>query len=259
MTPLVIPPALAIDGLLLARWLGLVLVAPGWSTVPIPPAVRGALVLWCGVLVLPFVHLGAVAAPTNWIAWGIDAGIQSAVGALMGFVCAAALAAFPAAAALLQSVLGLALFTPAEPSLTADSSGLPLWWTLLGAIVFFADHGLQWLVLAYQASFRAVPVTGVIHALAGWRVAAAIAQLLFSTALELAGPGLAIALGLYLTVGFLARAFPTLNIYFALAPGIILGLLAVLTLAVTPEATWSGQLWHHTERLVGEVMGAWHG
>lgn len=207
------------------RITGLFLTAPLYGSNLIPPMVKAilaaayavALALWLPDLP-PF-----PAAPLPAIYAGI---VQIAYGALLGMVMQIAVAAIASAGEIAGLSIGLSF---AELQFREANTPAPVLYDVMlwaGLLAFMAAGGPLWLFAALAHSFA----HGIgVAPLASWGGVAQLGATLFSAALGLALPVVAVALCVNLTVGLASVFAPSLNLLSIGFPLLILAGLGVIT------------------------------
>lgn len=209
--------------LVAARIAGLVVAAPVLGSALIPNLLRVGLILMLALAITPTL---SVVVSSGSVLLGIGVILQFLVGLLMGLVLSLFMAIFAVAGQVVTYQMGLGLAVAASPGLLSAGSFLSEWETLMATFVFVAGHGLELLVLALQASFRALPLDHAGIPLHAMGFVVGLMQTVLTMTILVAAPLLMVGLVANVTVGVIARAFPQMNAYFiALPVGIGLTLL----------------------------------
>jgi flagellar biosynthetic protein FliR len=197
--------------LVLARAAGLTLGAPILGHLLVPRRVRAGLALLLALALLPVVP----AAPTPASLWGLAGavGIESAFGALLGFVAQLVFAAVALGGELAGIQMGFGMVHLLDPHANASITIVAQWQQLLALLVFLALDGHHLLLRALIASFTAAPPGHLVASAAGGQAVVALAGEVFATGARLAAP---VMIALLLTngaLGILARTIPQLNVF----------------------------------------------
>lgn len=210
------------------RVTGLFLTAPFFGSNFIPPIVKSLLVAGLAVsLAMWLPDLPAYPSdPISAILTGFE---QIICGAVLGMTMQIVVAVFTSAGEILGQVMGLS-FANVEFNATAGVSSvfsdLMFWPGLLG---FMAVGGPIWLFTALVHSF-AHGVAG--FSISSWGDLASLGGTLFSSAVELALPVMAVTLCINLTVGLTTVFAPSMNLLSIGFPLLILSGLWVLAVEI---------------------------
>ncbi len=247
---------LAVFGLASLRVLGVLLVAPGWSWVPV--WIRGFIALGLTLALEPLRVPADTMTQAVGPEWILGAAMALATGVVMGEVLAFAFAALTTAGQLIMSLLGVELAGTSQAGILSASSGFSSWWTWIGLLVFLHQDGLLLVIDALRASVQALPLTYWGIPQDAWTYLIGLFSNLLAMTILLAAPVVAVVLASIFLIALISRAYPQLQIYFLASPGMIL--LSLLTLWVmgpwmVPLLT---QLWHLTWMQLSHVLALWH-
>ncbi len=225
------------------RITGLILTAPLYGSALIPNAVKAAIaVAFATALAFWLPPLPAFPGdPFTAIYQGI---VQISFGALLGMVAQVVVAAVAGAGEMAGLAIGLSF---AELQFRDASSATPVLYDIMawsGLIGFIAVGGPVWLFAALAHSFA----HGVgFGSMSSWPTLIAFGGTIFTAAVSLAMPVLAVSLCLNITVGLLAVFSPQLNLLTIGFPLLILAGLWVF-------ASAAGYLDHDIRQLVDLAM-----
>lgn len=244
-------PGLAPFILIALRVTGLIVLAPGLSTLGMPPWLRGLAALWISAALWPTVP--GHGSPVGWALLPAGA-LQLGLGLLMGLVLAVPLWAWEQAGYLLVDLLGLGLAASNTPGVTTSPNGLPGWFLLLAFAAFLAGHGLTLTILALHASFQAWPLAhlGLPRTLSA--VLGGVLGSLLAMSLTVAAPALAVGVAGLVAAGIVSRTMPQAPIYFVALPAVILSVLAVAVLATSVWLAWAPAMWQATWTTLSHVL-----
>jgi flagellar biosynthetic protein FliR len=221
---------------LLCRIGSCLMLMPGFSSRRVPVNVRAFLAIAVVLALLPILgdriapHLSA-AAPATLV---LLLGSEVAVGALIGLIGRAFLAALETFGNVIAMAIGLSspLGGPTDehepqPSVTSLV-------TLAATALFFVAE-LHWEVLrGLVASYTALPPTGRFDAQFGLVEIADGLAAAFTLSLRISSPFVAYALIVNLAVGLAGRLIPQIPIYYVTVPAVLCGGLVLLYLTSTP-------------------------
>lgn len=211
--------------LTLARVSPLFLLAPLFSSKNIPARVRGTIAVALAIGLSPVVSRGITVDLDVWIFAGL-LGKEILVGAAFAYALAAFFAAIQVAGAFLDTLIGFAYGGLVDPITGNQSSVLTQLYALVGIAIFIAIGGDAWVVQGLAKTYELVPMDG--YPQLGPLVAGADAAfvVVFSAAIQVAGP---IVLALIVTdaaFGVVSRVVPQLNVFAVGFPAkVVVGLL----------------------------------
>jgi flagellar biosynthetic protein FliR len=198
--------------LVLARLGGLVLAAPVFGHALVPVRVRAAL---AGVLAVVLTPAITPAHPLPTTLWGLAgaAAVETALGALIGFVAQLVFAGVALGGQLAGIQMGFGLANLVDPSTHAQVTIIAEWEQFVALVVFLVLDVHHLLLQAVLASFRVAPPGGVVLAGAGLQTVFDIAGDVFGVGVRIAAPVLIVLLMTNAALGVLARTIPQLNVF----------------------------------------------
>lgn len=160
--------------------------------------------------------------------------VQVFIGVALGLVVRTLIAAVGSAAELLTVFGGLSLPEAIDPLGLSQSGALATFYQQITIALLFVSGGELMIVQGFLTSFRAVGATvalgrGALAASAGAVLTHDVATL-FASALQIAGPVVAVLFVAQIVLGLLAKAAPSLNVFLLGLP--LQVLLLILLLAV---------------------------
>jgi len=215
------------------RTLALFAVAPVFSQRAVPLPLKIGLALLIAICAQPVLGAQAVIGFDSPQALGALVQ-QIGVGLAVGFAARLVFAALELAGEVVGLQMGLNFAAFFDPTSNAQLSAVARFWLQIGTLVFIAING-HWLVLlALLKSFAAFPVDGsFLHAAASLHIHT-LGSAIFSSALWLALPLIAMLGFVNMVLGIISRVAPQMNVYaigfpLTLSVGLV-GLWAVLPL-----------------------------
>lgn len=188
--------------LVFARAIGFLARAPGFSRLGVPPAVRAVFAFALALAIAPSITSGTQR----------DAGLfvfaiagEALAGATLGIAATLVAEAVGAAGRVLDDFIGLRASVPGVAVAPAGLGGL---WTLVFTTAFFTLGGCDALVAAFARSFSVFPLGAMLDGEMLRRAGIGFALSFMRLALELAMPGLCIALCIHAGLAALARVVP---------------------------------------------------
>lgn len=254
--------------LIIARVLGLLLVAPVFSAESIPLRLRVVLALFLGAALYPVTVNFLPDLPKGLLPFALLALAQAAVGVLIGFMMQAVFAAFQVAGEVISIQIGISFSEVLDPQAQVS---IPVMGTLkntIGLLLFvaveFPMDGVHTSALLH--SFRAIAIS--FHYVPGVMPSAQVAggllaymdqafAVMFLTALKIGIPMMGILFISSLTLGILGRAAPQMNLMvMGIQVNIIVGLIVLFVIlpVIVPIMLDS---FYRTFDTIGQMYKSW--
>jgi flagellar biosynthetic protein FliR len=222
--------------LVVARMAGIAVAAPFFSAAAVPRRIKTLLVVALSAAVFPLVNERAHLAVTGGMGTVVGglAG-EFALGWLIGFSVAAILMGVQLGIQLASQQAGLALGQIFNPLL---ESNLPLaaqLYFFISMTIFLGVHGHHALLRALLDSFEVIPLLGFAMDQSAVAVVLDILTVSFSVAVRVGGPIVLALLLALMTLGFVSRTMPQLNILtigFPLKIGVALIVMALTVMSL---------------------------
>src|SRR4051794_28172481 len=204
-------PAVTLAGLLLAtcRAAGFVLLAPPFNSRGIPAPVKGAMALALAVAVLHRITPGLPEPTPGFLV--VTAVTEVAIGAALGFIVQLLFTAVQMAGDILDVTGGFTL-QPAYDPLSLTSHGvIGRLQFQLASTLLFTSGGHLLMVRGFVTSYQGLPLGASLptHQLGQLLIKAF--SMMFLSALQIAGPMVAVLLLADVALALLSRAAPALN------------------------------------------------
>jgi flagellar biosynthetic protein FliR len=215
--------ALALGSLRAAAWL---VISPPFSTRQIPATVKGLFSIMIALPSMP--QLAAKVPDLTGAGLLISAVEQVTVGVALGFLTSMLFSAVQAAGSLIDIFGGFSVAFAFDPLSSTGTSIFGRFYNLLAVTLLFVTDGHQLIVRGFSQSYAALPLDGTLsistlqHLLTG-----GLAEM-FLSALQIAGPIIAVLFIADIGLGLLNRVAPSLN---AFSLGFPLKILMTLSLA----------------------------
>ncbi|MCI0535287.1 MAG: flagellar biosynthetic protein FliR [Verrucomicrobiales bacterium] len=199
---------------------------PVFSSRTIPIKVRLALGAVLALMCAPLTSHVAIEAPSLWSLLRLVL-MELSVGLLLGFVCRFLFFALEVGGGIIAAEMGLIL--PSEfNQFTGAGSMAPatiLYW--LGAMLLFSLDLHHWIIVGFQRSYGLVPIGGAhLREALALDVLARTRQV-FTIALQISAPLMAVSFVVTLVFSVLSRAVPQMNVFQESIPvRTLLGLIA---------------------------------
>jgi flagellar biosynthesis protein FliR len=228
----------ALVGLLLAslRSAAWLVVCPPFDSRLVPAPVKGLLSVALALPVLP--RLAGHVPPATAPALLSSAVQQVAVGLALGFLTALLFRAVQAAGDLIDFAGGLSLSFAFDPLSASQSSIFGRFYNLLAITLLFATDGYQMVLHGFLRSYQAIPLDGALPLSAVDKLLVHGVTTMFLSALQIAGPLIAVLFCADVALGLLNRVAPALNAFALGFPAKILLTLALggSAMALLPQA-----------------------
>jgi len=208
------PGRIVVFVLVLARIVGLTILAPLFGSRMVPARVRIALVVFLAVAMLPTVAAAGAVTPrlTSTLALVLALAAETAIGLLLGLIAQFVFGAVQMAGELAGMQMGLGLASLIDPQSHDRVVVLAQWQSALALLLFLAVDGHHMLIQAVAESFRHVPAGAAALTSAGIGMTVVFAGGIFLLALKLAAPVLILVLLVNACLGALGKLVPQLNV-----------------------------------------------
>lgn len=216
--------------LVFARISGLMLAAPFFSGSIIPTQIKAILVVAISAAVFPLAapH-AAVPLTMSAVVWGMIG--ELALGAVIGMGVSLILTGVQMGIQLASQQAGMALGEAFNPMLETSLPVISELYFFVSFAVFLAVGGHRAMVRALLDSFEALPLMGLRVDESMLLLMIGLVIVAFTVAIRVAGPMMLALLLSFMTLGFLSRTVPQLNILTVGFP--VKMMLALLVMALT--------------------------
>ncbi len=209
------------------RLTGLMLFAPFFGSLAIPPRIKAILVLALTVLLYPTIAPSIASRPIS--SWPLTVLIEFVIGVGMGIATNAVFEAVQLAGQVLGVQMGYSLVNILDPQTQVDTTVVALFYQSIVMLLFLRMDVHYWLIRAIGNSYLYFPVgsthlTGVFT-----RAIIEVAGQVFGVGIQIAAPVLSATLVADVVLGLLGKASPQLPLML-LGPS-VKSLLAFLILA----------------------------
>lgn len=215
------------------RAAGFVLIAPPFNTRNLPAAARAGFALALSVALVPTIRDDLSGTDALGVPLLIGGAVtEVAIGAALGFLVYLLFVAVQMAGDLLDVTSGLALQPAFDPQAMTMHSSIGKLHSLMATTLLFTTGGHLMLVRGFVESYGALPLGGglptdrlgplLVHGM----------STLFVSALQIAGPMIAVLFLTDVALALLSKAAPAMNVFAVGLPLKIFVALALLALAV---------------------------
>jgi flagellar biosynthetic protein FliR len=211
--------------LIFARISGIFLALPLFSSRSVPGYAKVGLSLMLTYILFPVVYATKATVPTEFLPYIAAAASEVLLGLIFGFAASLIVHAIHMAGHILDIQIGFGIVNIFDPQFGQQVPLLGNFKYMLAMILLLATNGHHVLLTALAASFKLVPVTGVVFPTS---LAAFMLDLVagaFAIAFKITIPVLLALLLTDVAMGILARMMPQMNIFVVGIPGkIIIGM-----------------------------------
>ncbi|WP_338834463.1 Flagellar biosynthetic protein FliR [Moorella humiferrea] len=241
--------------LVLVRSTSFFITAPFLGVRSVPAPLKAAL----GVLVafLLFPTLPGDYAAYSGGAFALAVVNEALAGLALGYLASLIFSAVQVAGQLLDLNMGLGMANLLDPQNASSTTVLGQFFNILALLLFFQMDGHHTVLLALQESFRLLPLGGVGF---DGSIILAVVRLfsgMFSLAVRIAAPVIAVLFIADLTLSLIARTVPQLNVFILGFP-LKIGLGLLILIAVLPMlATVCANLFSQMEHDLALILRSW--
>lgn len=215
--------------LVFARITGIFTAAPFFGSRNIPTFAKAALSLLLSYIVFPAVFSAQTVIPAAMAAYIVLVAGEYLLGLIFGFVASLIMQAVQMAGHILDMQIGFGMVNVFDPQFGQQIPLLGNFKYILALMVFLATNGHHVLLGALVASFRLVPVTGVVipASIAGFMVD--LVSGAFAIGFKISLPVLVSLVLADVAFGILARTMPQMNIFVVGIPAkLVIGIFALM-------------------------------
>lgn len=216
--------------LIFARISGIFSTMPFLGSRNIPVYIKAGLSLLMSYIIFPLIFSPQIAVPDSLIPYVMLVAGEFFLGLIFGFVSSLFMQAIQMAGHLLDMQVGFGIVNIFDPQLGQQVPLLGNFKYILALLVFLATNGHHVLLSALFASFKIVPITGVVIPASLSAFITDLVAATFTIAVKLSLPVLVSILLADVALGILARTMPQMNIFVVGVPAKIL--IGIFTLAV---------------------------
>jgi len=199
--------------LVLMRALAFMLSGPLFTIKGIPTHVKIGFSLVLAVVVYPLVAAGQGPLPLDAWSYGLAVVSETGFGLLLGLAVTIVLSSVRMAGQFIDHQIGYSMSSIMDPLNMAQNTLLSQYLYLLALVFYLMIDGHHSLIVALTQSYQLVPLTEVSLNGSVTFIMIKIFSGAFATALQVSAPILAVLLVADLTLGFLARTVPQINVF----------------------------------------------
>ncbi len=214
--------------LVLTRVSGVFLVAPVFGSLNVPVMVKIGLAALVSFLLLPAIPLGYAAGLKSALGLALAIGQELLMGLFIGFAVYLIFVAIQLAGQIIDMQMGFGVVNVIDPVTSSQVSVMGQYKFLVATLFFLALNGHHYVLRALGDSMSLVPL-GELHLSEGaFLKLSAMFGDVFSVAIKIGAPAIAVLFLTNLSMGLLARTVPQINVFIVGLPlSIAMGLLMV--------------------------------
>jgi flagellar biosynthetic protein FliR len=218
--------------LVFVRITGIFMMTPIFGSRNIPARVKAGLALIIAYVLFPLVFNNMAVLPESFIPYILLVAGELIVGLIIGFVSSLLFSAIQMAGQILDMQIGFGIINMIDPLSGQQAPLIGNFKYILALITLLSINGHHVLLSALFASFKLIPVTGVVLPVALAEFMVMMITSMFVIALKISLPVLIALLLTDIALGILARTMPQMNIFVVGVPGKIIIGLFVLSIAL---------------------------
>lgn len=215
--------------LIVVRVSSIFLTAPLFGSRNIPDTVKIAFSFIVAFLIFPAASKMTGPLPQDIMSYGLLAVQQVITGVIIGFAAYMLFAAIQLSGQIIDLQMGFGIVNVIDPMSNTQVSIIGQFEFVLGMLIFMSINGHHFLIQAMTDSFRLAPIgaSGITSTTVS-RLSDMFYQM-FMVAFKIAGPATLALFLTNLTLGFIARTIPQMNVFIVGLPlNILVGITAVL-------------------------------
>jgi flagellar biosynthetic protein FliR len=218
--------------LIFVRITGIFILAPVFGSKNVNKYIKAGLALIITYILFPLAFNNTVIIPEHFLPYLFIVLGELIVGLIIGFVSSLVFSAIQMSGQLLDMQIGFGVINIIDPQSGGQVPLIGNFKYILALLIFLATNGHHVLLSALFASFKLIPVTGVVVHTTLTEFIVKIVSGTFVIALKISMPILITLIITDIALGILARTMPQMNIFVVGVPGKILIGLFVLSLAL---------------------------
>lgn len=218
--------------LILVRISGIFMMAPVYGSRNVAGRVKACLALIITYIIFPLLFNPNTVIPDHFLSYFFMVLGELLIGLILGFVSSLIFSAIQMAGQLLDMQIGFGVINLIDPLSGQQAPLVGNFKYILALILFLVMNGHHVLLSAVFASFKLIPVTGMLVDAAITQFIIDIIGNMFILALKITLPILMALLLTDMALGILARTMPQMNIFVVGVPGKIIVGIFVLSIAL---------------------------
>lgn len=198
--------------LILARWAGMIMLAPVFGARGVPGLVKLGLAVSLSIILYPLILGSQPQIPSELLPYAALVIKETLVGLVIGFVIYALTAILEGAGQLLDFQMGFTMGNALDPVYGMQSPMMGNFQLVLATMLLLATNAHYYLIAAMVKSYAYVPISPTALPLGTGFFVRLVGEV-FALSLQLAMPVFGAMILADLGVGLLARAVPQINVF----------------------------------------------
>lgn len=223
---------IAVFFLIFIRVSGIFMLTPIYGSRNIPAHVKIALGLTISIILFPMIYNDEIKITEQLLPYTFLIISEFLVGLIIGFVSSLVFTAIQMCGQILDTQIGFGIVNVIDPQ---SGNQIPLvgnFLYILALLVFLAINGHHVVLGALVASFKFLPLTGVVFKAAISQFVVGLIKHIILIALQISLPVLAALLLIDIALGILSRTMPQMNIFIVGVPAKIFTGIFILSLVL---------------------------
>jgi len=218
--------------LIFVRISGIFMMAPIFGSRNVAGRIKASLALIITYIIFPLIFDTNTVIPNQFLSYFFMVIGELIIGLILGFISSLVFSAIQMAGQLLDMQIGFGIVNMLDPLSGQQAPLVGNFKYILALIVFLATNGHHVLLSALFASFKLIPVTGIVVNVAIAQFVIDIIGSMFILALKISLPVLVAVVLTDMALGILARTMPQMNIFVVGVPGKIIVGIFVLSIGL---------------------------
>lgn len=218
--------------LIFARISGIFMALPFLGSRNIPVYAKAGLSLLLAYIIFPLIYSTRVVIPTDFLPYFALVASEVLLGVIFGFVGSLIMHAIQMAGHILDLQIGFGIVNVFDPQFGQQIPLLGNFKYILALMLLLATNGHHVMLTAIAASFKLVPVTGIVFPTSLTAFMLDLVSGAFTIGFKITVPVLLALLLTDVAMGILARMMPQMNIFVVGVPGKIIIGIFTLSMAI---------------------------
>ncbi|MFA6990240.1 MAG: flagellar biosynthetic protein FliR [Candidatus Gastranaerophilaceae bacterium] len=251
------PQNIIIFILVMARFAGMMINAPFFSTYPIPMQVKISIIALVAFITYPLVMKNQIVPiPPNIMALSLLILKELMVGLIMGFCAGLIFIAIELAGYFLSMQMGLAVSNVLDPTTNNQSPSIGQLYMFMASFIFLSINGHHWIFSSIYHSYNVIPIgyDFVITSSLVEKILFFTGQL-FTIAFGLIMPLYGVLLITDISLGFMSKAMPQMNVFMVALPLKIYMGLALMIIFLSSTAIYLASLMQNLLENISKMFG----
>ncbi len=222
----------AVFFLVFIRISGIFMLTPVFGSRNVPPYVKIGFGIALTAILYPMIYNDEIKMPDQLIPYMFLVASEFLVGVIIGFISSLVFTAIQMCGQILDTQIGFGIVNVIDPQ---SGNQIPLvgnFLYILALLVFLSINGHHVILGALVASFKLLPLTGIVFKAAISQFVVGLIKHIILIALQISLPVLAALLLIDIALGILSRTMPQMNIFIVGVPAKIFTGIFILSLVL---------------------------